>query len=234
MKVSFASCSATTASSSAAVNKYLRQSPPSNPYIRHTLNPVWDAFAAIWSLLSHPKQHTYVHTFHCQHSTYPARMAASIFHNAPCSRVRYGPWFHLCGAMVALLSVLKWNSCGSMSLICQSQTDGVFTCCTATVEPLGFAGDKRSSACLEFYMLIICLNVTPTVVTYEARTAGFDFPGVKTKNVLELWFSKGWWHRAPEKNVEKYLYLGTHAFYRTQKHIVTEDKQGLWQLFHSC
>lgn len=55
-------------------------------------------------------------------------MVASIFHNASCTSVRYGPWFHLCGAMVALLSVLEWNSCGSMSLICQSQTDGVFTC----------------------------------------------------------------------------------------------------------
>lgn len=46
-KVSFAARSATTASTSAAVNKYLRQSPPFHPYIRQTLNPVWDAFTAI-------------------------------------------------------------------------------------------------------------------------------------------------------------------------------------------
>lgn len=86
------------------------------------------------SLLSDPcchipcNAHTLAHTFHCQHSTYPACMLASIFHNASCTSVRYGPWFHLCGAMVALLSVLEWNNCGSMSLTCQSQTDAVFTC----------------------------------------------------------------------------------------------------------
>lgn len=30
-------------------------------YIRQTLNPVWDAFTAIWSLLSHSPQHTHTH-----------------------------------------------------------------------------------------------------------------------------------------------------------------------------
>lgn len=71
---------------------------------------------------------THSRTSQCQHSTYPACMVASIFHNASCTSVRYGPWFHLCGAMVALLSVPEWNSYASMSLICQSQADWVFTC----------------------------------------------------------------------------------------------------------
>lgn len=68
--------------------------------------------------------HTHIHFIGNTVPT-PACMVASIFHNASCNSVRYVPWFHLCGAMVALLSALKWNSCGSMSLICQ--TDGVFT-----------------------------------------------------------------------------------------------------------
>lgn len=125
---SFAAFSTTTAAfTSSAVNKYLRQSSLSTLCIRQTLNPVWDAFTAIWSLLSHSLQHT--HTFHFQHCTYPACKVASIFHSASCNIERYGPWFHLCGAVVALLSVPEWNSCGSMSLICQSQTDGVSMCC---------------------------------------------------------------------------------------------------------
>lgn len=125
---SFAAFSTTTAAfTSSAVNKYLRQSSLPTLYIRQTLNPVWDAFTAIWSLLSHSLQHTY--TFHFQHRTYPACKVASIFHNASCNIERYGPWFHLCGAVVALLSVPEWNSCGPMSLICQSQADGVSMCC---------------------------------------------------------------------------------------------------------
>lgn len=74
-----------------------------------------------------PATHTY--TFPFQHSTYPACKVASIFHNASCNIVRYGPWFHLCGAVVPLLSVPEWNSCGSMLLLCQSQTDGLSACC---------------------------------------------------------------------------------------------------------
>lgn len=51
-----------TTCTSAAVNKYLRQSPLFHPYISQTLNPVWDAFTAIWSMLSH-SLHTLTHTY---------------------------------------------------------------------------------------------------------------------------------------------------------------------------
>lgn len=74
MKVFFAACSAPTTSTSAAVNKYLRQSPPFHPYIRLTLNPVWDAFTAIWSRLSHSLQHTHIHT-HFTANTVPTQLA---------------------------------------------------------------------------------------------------------------------------------------------------------------
>lgn len=114
-------------------------------YIRQTLNPVWDAFTAIWSLLSHSPQHTHTHRHFTSNAVpNPACMAASIFHNASCTSVRYGPWFHLCEGMVALLSAPEWNSCGSMSLTRQSQTDGVFTCCTAAASgSCGYTGKLR-------------------------------------------------------------------------------------------
>lgn len=95
------------------VNKYRKQSSPSSCYIRETLNPVWDAFTAIWSAVSHCMQHTHIdaHTFHFQHLVpRPVCKVVSIFHNASCNIVRYGPRFHLCGAAAAHLSLLgaKW------------------------------------------------------------------------------------------------------------------------------
>lgn len=72
---SFAAFSTTTAAfTSSAVNKYLRQSSLSTLYIRQTLNPVWDAFTAIWSLLSHSLQHTCTHFTSNTVPTQPARL----------------------------------------------------------------------------------------------------------------------------------------------------------------
>lgn len=147
MKVSSPACSDVTASTSAAVNEYLRQSPRSFHLLYQADSK--SSLGCIHCYLIPPVTFPATHTHTQRHFTgnavpNPACMAASIFHNASCTSVRYGPWFHLCEGMVALLSAPEWNSCGSMSLTRQSQTDGVFTCCTAAASgSCGYTGKLR-------------------------------------------------------------------------------------------
>lgn len=113
------------------VNKYLRQSSSSTLlYQRDSKSSLGCIRCYLIHSVTLHTTHTHVYTFHFQHSICPACKVASIFHNASCNIVRYGPWFHLCGAMAVRLSLLEWNSCESVSLACQSQTDGASMCCT--------------------------------------------------------------------------------------------------------